>query len=102
MYSGTTATVVFITDDTLYLANVGDSRAILCRKEKPLRISVDHNLLIPEEVDRVTKLGGVIIEDNPPRVKGMISITRAIGDSMFHPFVIAEPRIHILKAVSLR
>jgi len=91
VYSGTTACVSLIIRNTLYLANVGDSRAILCRNKEAIRVSFDHTLQVPEEVERIRKLGGEITEGNPPRVKGMISITRALGDSMIHPFIIAEP-----------
>ena len=44
---GTTAVCVLLLDDTLYVANLGDSKAILCRKDgdklSHLRLSKDHS-----------------------------------------------------------
>lgn len=47
--SGTTATVALLRDGIeLVVASVGDSRAILCRKGKPMKLTIDHT---PERKD---------------------------------------------------
>lgn len=47
--SGTTATVALVRDGIeLVVASVGDSRAILCRKGKPMKLTIDHT---PERKD---------------------------------------------------
>lgn len=47
---GTTAVCVLLLDDTLYVANLGDSKAVLCRKDgdkvSHLRLSKDHSLSV--------------------------------------------------------
>ena len=44
---GTTAVCVLLLDETLYVANLGDSKVVLCRKEGDkkthLRLSKDHS-----------------------------------------------------------
>ena len=37
--AGTTANVVFITSNTIYCANAGDSRAVLCQNNKAVALS---------------------------------------------------------------
>jgi len=88
VYSGTTCCAALFIDKKLYVANVGDTRAVLCKKNSTVRLSVDHTVKLVEEVQRVKDLGAEIIDD---RVKGMISVTRSIGDSFLHPYVIADP-----------
>jgi len=90
VYSGTTICAALIIQDTLYVANCGDTRAVLCRKGKPIRLSVDHNLKLESEKKRILDLGGTVQND---RVQGMIAVTRAIGDSMLQPYLTAEPHI---------
>jgi protein phosphatase 1K len=47
--SGTTATVALLRDGVeLVVASVGDSRALLCRKGKPMKLTTDHT---PERKD---------------------------------------------------
>lgn len=47
--SGTTATVALLRDGIeLVVASVGDSRALLCRKGKPMKLTTDHT---PERKD---------------------------------------------------
>lgn len=61
----------------LYIANVGDTRALLSRNGVEERLSIDHRVSEKSEKERVTKMGGVIIND---RVGGSLILTRAFGD----------------------
>jgi len=86
--SGTTACVVIIYDNILYIANVGDSAAVMCRNAKALELTVPHSLKVESERERVTKEGGRIYEGrlahpfwNPKMIN--IGITRALGDLYF-------------------
>lgn len=59
---GTTAVVSLIYNDRLYVANVGDSRALICRTDadgvlKVIPLSQDHNLSNEDEVLRLVNLG---------------------------------------------
>lgn len=43
----------------IHTANVGDSRAVLCRANgRALRLTVDHKTTLPEEVQRIYNAGG--------------------------------------------
>jgi protein phosphatase 1G len=46
--------------NTLYVANSGDSRSVLCRKEAPFDMSVDHKPDNIEEKTRIEKAGGFV------------------------------------------
>lgn len=51
--SGTTATVALLRDGIeLVVASVGDSRALLCRKGKPMKLTIDHTPERKEEKER--------------------------------------------------
>lgn len=54
---GTTACVAFITVEcrrrVLYIANVGDTRAVLVDTECATRLSYDHRVCDDEEADRI-------------------------------------------------
>lgn len=53
MNSGTTATVALLRDGIeLVVASVGDSRALLCRKGKAMKLTIDHTLERKEEKER--------------------------------------------------
>jgi serine/threonine protein phosphatase PrpC len=58
--SGTTALTVLFRGNKLYVANSGDSRAVLCRNDKAYPLSVDHKPNREEERIRVEKAGGWI------------------------------------------
>lgn len=42
---GSTAVVSIVTSDKIIVANCGDSRAVLCRKGKPVPLSSDHKVI---------------------------------------------------------
>jgi len=65
----------------LYSANVGDSRAILCRGNRAIRLTIDHKANDPEEAKRVQEAGGYIGRNQ--RVNGVLAISRALGDHLF-------------------
>ena len=79
--AGCTAICAALKGKTLIVANAGDSRAVLCRKDgKALALSEDHkpNNLI--EHDRISKAGGWVLDG---RVNGQLALSRAIGDFDF-------------------
>ena len=55
---GSTAIVVLQEGKTLYCANTGDSRAILCRADGPTPLSSDHKPSRPDEKKRIEDAGG--------------------------------------------
>lgn len=91
---------------TIIAANVGDSRAVLCRNNTAWELTRDHKPNHPMERARIEKLGGKVIwcgdvdkEGNPIpergiyRVSGTLALSRAIGDRSERPHVTAEPEI---------
>jgi protein phosphatase PTC1 len=75
----------------LYVANLGDTRAVLSKNGIAERLSYDHRATDPAEVERVKSGGGIVVDG---RVGGSLAITRAFGDhSLKKDGVIAKPFI---------
>lgn len=72
----------------LYTANVGDARIVLCRNGKALRLSYDHKGMDENEGKRISKAGGLILNN---RVNGVLAVTRALGDSYLKDLVTGHP-----------
>lgn len=54
----TAVTAIVIDGEKLVVANVGDSRAVLCKKGKARQLSVDHQP--DKERDKVERIGGFV------------------------------------------
>jgi protein phosphatase 2C len=93
---GTTAVVVLVGSRMLYVANCGDSRAVLCRGGLALPLTDDHKAAREDETARVEAAGGQILFWNGVRVMGLLAVSRAIGDHSLRPYVIAEPEVTVL------
>lgn len=79
--SGCTANVALIRDDTLYVANIGDSRCVLSRLGQAIELSVDHKPEDDEEKLRIEKAGGKVSVDG--RVNNGLNLSRAFGDHAY-------------------
>ncbi|CAM1311760.1 Uncharacterised protein g5796 [Pycnogonum litorale] len=84
---GTTALICLFIDNTLYVANIGDSKAVLGRQSDEISdrlnaivLSKDHSLSQYEERLRIQKAGGIVREG---RVMGVLEVSRSIGDGQF-------------------
>lgn len=89
------------TGKVLYAAHCGDSRAVLCRRGKPLRLTEDHKPNLPSEKQRIQAAGGrvefskcwrVICEPRAGRSGSGLAVSRSFGDLDFkepHRSVIA-------------
>ena len=77
---GSTAVVCLLVDKVVYCANVGDSRAVLCRNGKAVDLSRDHKPRIAAERTRIERAGGKVHQN---RVNGLLSMSRALGDYEF-------------------
>ena len=93
---GTTAVVALVGTRKLYVANCGDSRAVLCRGGGALPLTDDHKAAREDETARVEAAGGQILFWNGVRVMGVLAVSRAIGDRGLRPFVIAAPEVTIV------
>jgi len=68
------------------VANVGDSRAVLCRRGTAVQLTEDHKPSLPKEEARISAAGGFIAENAVPggrvdfRANGDLNLSRALGD----------------------
>lgn len=95
---GSTAVTAIIVDrEKLIVANVGDSRAVVCRNGKAKPVTFDHEPL--KEKDIVEGRGGFISHKpgNVPRVDGQLAMSRAFGDARLKDHITAEPDVMIQK-----
>jgi hypothetical protein len=76
---GTTANILLIKNNLLYLANVGDSMAVIFKNGQAIRLNQEHKTTLPAEYARVTKSGAKIINN---RIEGKLNLTRAIGKNL--------------------
>lgn len=79
--SGTTAIVALLRENHLTVANVGDSRCVLCRNGIALEMSVDHKPDDELELNRIHKAGGKVTCEG--RVNGGLNLSRALGDHSY-------------------
>lgn len=80
---GTTALSAYITRDNLYVANLGDSRALLVEEDGEIyQLSHDHKPDNADEKERIEKAGGFVLNlfGGVARVNGEIAVPRALGD----------------------
>lgn len=98
-FSGSTALVAIKNNNTLYVANVGDSRAIISNNDKAVEITEDHKPTKKSEYDRILSVGGTVVLDpnGVPRVNGNLALSRAIGDLYLAPAVTWIPDIYSVK-----
>jgi protein phosphatase PTC1 len=94
--TGSTACVCIVRQEFghkfLYVANVGDTRAVLSKNGVAERMSQDHKATDKSEVERIKSGGGIVLEN---RVGGTLAITRAFGDhSLKREGVTAKPFIN--------
>lgn len=86
--AGTTACVAFIEGHTLFVANAGDSRAVLCRSGRAVPLSTDHKPDMEKERKRVVAAEGMVFRG---RVDGALATSRALGDPSFKQQMFVQP-----------
>lgn len=97
-FVGATAVVAVLDSNHVYLANCGDSRAVISRAGVACPVTQDHKPDREDEAERVQNAGGKIVFANGSyRVMGMLAMSRAIGDHFLRPFVIADPECTVVE-----
>ncbi|KAL4271592.1 hypothetical protein GQ457_13G022020 [Hibiscus cannabinus] len=91
--SGSTASTAVLLGDRLLVANVGDSRVVASRAGSAVPLSIDHKPDRSDERQRIEDAGGFIIWAGTWRVGGVLAVSRAFGDKLLKPYVVAEPEI---------
>ncbi|KAG1680752.1 hypothetical protein FOA52_008085 [Chlamydomonas sp. UWO 241] len=94
--TGSTAVVALIGRRRCWIANCGDSRAVLCRGGRAVQLTDDHKPERADEAARVEKAGGHVLFWNGHRVMGVLAMSRAIGDHGLRPYIIPEPEVSVL------
>ncbi|KAF7811374.1 3-ketoacyl-CoA synthase 19-like [Senna tora] len=110
--AGSTASTAMLLGDRILVANVGDSRVVASRAGSVVPLSIDHKPDRSDERQRIEQAGGFIIWaaqlhfiDNNElltallilpgtwRVGGVLAVSRAFGDKLLKPYVVADPEI---------
>ncbi|KAK8468185.1 hypothetical protein PHAVU_007G244300 [Phaseolus vulgaris] len=94
-HPGCTAIAALIVRNKLFVANIGDCRAIICRAGNPISLSKDHVASCLQERERVIRQGGHVHWQVDTWRVGLpaLQVTRSIGDDDLKPAVTAEPEI---------
>ncbi|AQK96679.1 hypothetical protein Zm00014a_031731 [Zea mays] len=94
---GSTASTAVLIGNHLYVANVGDSRAVLSKAGKAIALSDDHKPNRSDEQKRIEDAGGVVVWSGTWRVGGILAMSRAFGNRLLKQFVVADPEIQDLE-----
>lgn len=105
----TAVTVILLNGETLVVANVGDSRAVVCEAGRARQLSVDHEPL--RERDAIESRGGFVTEmhgtisirnlhhnliwRDVPRVDASLAMSRAFGDRKLKEHISSDPDVAI-------
>uniref|UniRef100_A0A0A9FZD1 protein-serine/threonine phosphatase n=1 Tax=Arundo donax TaxID=35708 RepID=A0A0A9FZD1_ARUDO len=93
---GSTAVTAIVVDGKdMWIANVGDSRAVLCERGAANQLTVDHEPHTTNERQRIEKQGGFVttFPGDVPRVNGQLAVARAFGDQSLKAHLSSEPDI---------
>ncbi|KAK6919093.1 PPM-type phosphatase-like domain [Dillenia turbinata] len=90
----TAVTAILINGQMLMVANVGDSRAVICSNGVAKQLSVDHEP--SKERKDIESRGGFVsnIPGDVPRVDGQLAVARAFGDKSLKRHLSSEPDIY--------
>lgn len=95
--AGSTASTAILVGDRLLVANVGDSRAVICRGGTAIAVSRDHKPDQTDERQRIEDAGGFVMWAGTWRVGGVLAVSRAFGDRLLKQYVVADPEIQEVK-----
>ncbi|KAG1330332.1 putative protein phosphatase 2C 52 [Cocos nucifera] len=116
---GSTASAAVLVGNHLYVANVGDSRAVISKAGKVLQaygytvfvslplprmvisflfltaipLSDDHKPNRSDERKRIENAGGIVMWAGTWRVGGILAMSRAFGNRLLKQYIVAEPEI---------
>lgn len=94
--------------EVVYTAHCGDSRAVLCKAGRAVRLTEDHKPNLPAERERIRRVGGridfsncwrVIVQPTWDRPGSGLAVSRSFGDLAFKQ-PCRFPTLHPLTASS--
>lgn len=96
VYVGTTVVIAVVDpiSNMLTVANVGDSRCVLCHGGKAIRLTADHKPDDENEKNYIQSKGGIVKDG---RIGGMLGVSRALGDGFLGDCVNSSPHIKQVK-----
>lgn len=91
----TAVTAILIDCQKLVVANVGDSRAVVCKNGVAKQLSVDHEPSMEKE--SIESKGGFVsnFPGDVPRVDGQLAVARAFGDKSLKIHLSSEPHVEV-------
>ncbi|GAA0168344.1 protein phosphatase [Lithospermum erythrorhizon] len=92
----TAVTAILINGQRLWVANVGDSRAVLGKGGQAVPVTVDHE---PDTERNIIENKGGFVSKLPgdvPRVNGQLAVSRAFGDKSLKSHLRSDPDIQDL------
>jgi protein phosphatase 1L len=91
----TAVTAILIDSKMLYVANVGDSRAVISKGGEARQLSIDHEPGNSIEKEDIMKKGGFVsnMPGDVPRVDGQLAVARAFGDKSLKAHLSVTPDI---------
>ncbi|XP_022850048.1 probable protein phosphatase 2C 8 isoform X2 [Olea europaea var. sylvestris] len=105
---GATAVCVWVLGQTVFVANIGDAKAVVARSSivdgsqsdldglsslKAIVLTREHKAIYPQERARIQKAGGSVSSNG--RLQGRLEVSRAFGDRQFKKVgVVATPDVH--------
>ncbi|VDL75343.1 unnamed protein product [Nippostrongylus brasiliensis] len=101
--SGSTAVCAMITPTHIIIANLGDSRAVVSRKDEGSFGTEDHKPYHDKERERIVGAGGSVMIQ---RINGSLAVSRALGDFEYKnvpglepnkQLVSPEPDVYVLE-----
>ncbi len=90
LQGGATATTAYLSKGRIWVANVGDCRAVICQGGEAVALTHDHRPDCAKEREAVEHRGGEIVRE---RVQGVLGVSRALGDRELKSYITAEPSV---------
>ncbi|XP_042491582.1 probable protein phosphatase 2C 10 isoform X2 [Macadamia integrifolia] len=89
----TAVTAIVINGRKLWVANLGDSRAVLSREGQAIQMSTDHEP--STERGSIENRGGFVsnMPGDVPRVNGQLAVSRAFGDKSLKSHLRSDPDV---------
>jgi adenylate cyclase len=94
--SGASGLVVYISGKILYVANVGDTKAVIGRNNgSAYEVASNQSIISPGEIARIREAGGYISHDC--LINGEVNVSRSFGHFHLTPIINANPSIEKIK-----
>ena len=100
MNAGSTALVILQNSQEIWVANVGDCRAVMVKETSSTPMSIDHKPSLKSEYDRIVAIPGGFVAHDPmgtARVNGNLAVSRSFGDFSLSPMVTWVPDVFNFK-----